>query len=105
MTPRPPRDSTFTPARVPAVWPTPALVMPMVKGSFSFRFQPFAPGGNAPVAHRREYRDLPSMPLWTALMTPEQSEPWGPTPPQTYGLPSWLFAKSRAFATLAPPTA
>lgn len=33
---------------------------------------------------------------YAAWTRPEQSQPWGPLPPQTYGSPRWLLAKAMA---------
>src|SRR5688500_17790366 len=105
-TPSPPRDSTRVLPRVPAVWPTPAFVIPTLNALLPFFTHP---GGavrplNVIVAHRGEYGFCPRITFSIAPMNPEQSKPIGPTPPQMYGLPACAFAQLRARAIFGPPT-
>src|SRR5690606_41410309 len=72
--PREPRDSKFTPARVPAMCPTPAWVTPTDGGARNARTHP---GGGAPrnerVVWRLRYGYKPRNTFSAAEVRPEQS--------------------------------
>src|SRR5690349_746224 len=104
-TPRPPELSTFIPASVPAVWPTPEFVMPIMKGEFRFRTQPDgADAPKAPVAHLL-CGFCPRITDSIADIRPEQSHDGLPLPAHWYFLPSWVFTHDRARCTAGPPVA
>src|SRR5690606_2927106 len=73
-TPRDPRDSKLTPARVPAMCPTPAWVTPTDSGARNPRTHP---GGGAPrnecVVWRLRYGYKPRNTFSAADVNPEQS--------------------------------